>query len=148
MGRASSKKKKRRELLSRGVPKEGKQDMADVPGPFQNVILRPVNSLVTLRGKDPKQTLSDGQMLVTLDRYAVIPLEQYNDLLRIAKNKAGAVEMAANISRQVMKSAAARGKPMRPQPPQIVRPSDGDVAHVQATKVPDAEPKPAGEDSQ
>lgn len=103
MGRERNKKKNRRKLLNQNgvaIDEKGQATASPkVPQPFQNLLLRPMNCIVNLRGKDPKQPLSDGQMLVTIDRYAVIPLEQYNDLLRVAKTK-GARAVPATAGRQ------------------------------------------------
>lgn len=150
MGRASNKKSKRRQLLTAGTPGAGKSSTPDIPSPFQNIILRPMNSLVTLRGKDPKQTLADGQMLVTLNRYAVVPLEHYNDLLKVAKGRGA--KLVPAVDGRPLATLRPKADAVAAQP-KIARPSDGDVVHTQATKVQDVTAKsvadsPAGKDPQ
>lgn len=53
----------------------------NLPPAFDNAVYQPYGSLVNLRGKDPQQLLQTGQLLVKLDRYAIVPLEQYQQML-------------------------------------------------------------------
>lgn len=94
MGTKSRNKRMRRHVLNRGAAPGVTGPTEMPPEAFQNILVRPINSLVNLRGKDPKKPLNDGQLLVTLDKYAIIPLERYQDLLKVAKQKTTAVEVA------------------------------------------------------
>ena len=54
-----------------------------LPQAFENAVYQAYGSLVNLRGKDPQQLLPGGQLLVKLDSYAIIPLEQYQQMLML-----------------------------------------------------------------
>ena len=134
MGRASKNKQQRRNMIKKAaIAPDGATP--DIPPVFQNVVLRPMNSLVSLRGKDAKQPLADGQMLITLDRYAIVPLEHYNDLLKLAKTRGAKLYPNVDLSA------------MRPRRPQAVRPVQQDTAPPQISEVIDAQSTAAGEDS-
>jgi hypothetical protein len=150
MGRSSRKKRDRRRFTAQSDAQLTDGGAPKVPPAFQNVILQPSNCLINLRGRDPKQPLESGQLLVKLDRYAIVPLEHYTDLLAVARSKGGVAlkpqEAQAVLRKQRMMLQAMQGRAATTRP-RIVRPSDGDVAHVQAMKVPDGNEKPAGQDS-
>jgi hypothetical protein len=156
MGRSSRKKQDRRRFTAQSDAQlAGGEGTPKVPPAFQNVILQPTNCLINLRGRDPKQPLESGQLLVKLDRYAIVPLEHYTDLLAVVRCKGGVTlkpqEAQAVLHKQrtmqALQAMQALQNRAAPAQPRIVRPSDGDVAHVQATKVPDGNEKPAGQDS-
>ena len=169
MGKNSRKKKKRRELLKESKAQLGSSDTPKMPPAFQNVILRPHNCMIILRGKDPKRPLSDGQLLVELDRYAIIPVEQYQDMQNVVAKRGGVFMDAEQVKEHLKKlqvehamkkrkeivsdapgdaageAAASVAKPASVS--KIARPTSEAIAHVQASKVQDA-PPPAGDDPQ
>lgn len=173
MGKSSRKKKKRREHLKEAAAQLGSGDAPKMPPAFQNVILRPHNCMIILRGKDPKRPLPDGQLLVELDRYAVIPIEQYQDMQNVVAKRGGVFMDAEQVKEHLKKlqvehalkkrkeilsdapGAAPGAAPKEPQAPaqpltqasKIARPTSEAIAHVQASKVQDA-PPPAGDDPQ
>lgn len=85
MGKSSRRKKDRKVALQTGrrlVNAEGV--LPDVPDEFTYALYQLTNSLVQLRGGEPKQTLSQGQLLVKCEKMALIPLQEYNALIELA----------------------------------------------------------------
>ena len=99
MGVKSRLKRQKRQMISRnGAPGiVGPTD--NPPDAFQNLLLKPVNCYVELAGGDPKKPLPDGQLMVTLDKYAVVPLKRYKQLLKLTKHKMEAVQTALKVAK-------------------------------------------------
>lgn len=86
MGKKSREKKERKAMLETAGTAGTKQVTGQGnPTEFNNIIVRPLNSVVNLRGGDSRCELPTGELLITCDKYAIIPLEMYERLVRMAK---------------------------------------------------------------
>jgi len=105
MGRSSGKKRDRRAAKVQAVRVDALADksleaLTKVPDAYSHAIFELSNSVVTLRGKEPKQKLEDGRLYVKCDKMALIPLQEYRALIDITL-KANAAQ--AQLLEQLLK---------------------------------------------
>jgi hypothetical protein len=132
MSKASIKKrlrKAREQVNEDGTPA--------VPSPFNNILLQPVNSLVNLRGKEPKEQLANGQLLVKIEKFAIIPLEHYHTLLKLSKSKVKATDQQQAQLQQLIaaRAKAEEAQLKRPTMKSLVKPTMQDIKNIVASKV-------------
>lgn len=88
MGDASNRKKRRRAA-------EAADPDSNIPNPLDGCILQPINCAIHLRGDEPKKTLPDGRLHITITKMIVTPLEDYQSLLKLARTRMKDAELRA-----------------------------------------------------
>lgn len=81
--------KRKKQMAKLAQQTERIEIKTDVPDAFSNAIFQTANSLINLRGPEPKQQLASGQMLIKLDRFAIIPLEDYQHMMALIRRAQG-----------------------------------------------------------
>ena len=101
----SNRAKRKKQAASLATQKERIEIKDDIPDAFSNAIFQTTNSLVNLRGPEPKQVLASGQMLIKLDRFAIVPLDHYQEMLALIRRAQG---LAKKVKQEDELAAAKR----------------------------------------